>query len=176
MSPRKPLRLHVPEPTGRPGHDTDFSYLHLSRAGEVRRPPVDSKPSQTSDLAYTLVRVLDDEGRAVGPWAPQVEPDVLRAGLRAMLTTRIFDARMVIAQRQKKMSFYMQSLGEEAIGVAHALALEVNGRHSRAKHTKNSMSSSQHSPSSSQYSPARLHPKPPSPPGTLPARHSPPSH
>jgi 2-oxoisovalerate dehydrogenase E1 component alpha subunit len=124
MSLRKPLRLHVPEPTGRPGHDTDFSYLHLSRAGEVRRPPVDSKPSQTSDLAYTLVRVLDDEGRAVGPWAPQVEPDVLRAGLRAMLTTRLFDARMVVAQRQKKMSFYMQSLGEEAIGVAHALALE----------------------------------------------------
>ena len=23
----KPLRLHVPEPTGRPGHPTDFSYL-----------------------------------------------------------------------------------------------------------------------------------------------------
>jgi 2-oxoisovalerate dehydrogenase E1 component alpha subunit len=124
MSPRKPLRLHVPEPTGRPGHDTDFSYLHLSRAGEVRRPPVDSKPSQTSDLAYTLVRVLDDEGRAVGPWAPQVDAEVLRAGLRAMLTTRLFDARMVVAQRQKKMSFYMQSLGEEAIGVAHAMALE----------------------------------------------------
>jgi 2-oxoisovalerate dehydrogenase E1 component alpha subunit len=41
-----------------------------------------------------------------------------------MLKTRIFDARMLIAQRQKKMSFYMQSLGEEAIGTAHALALE----------------------------------------------------
>jgi 2-oxoisovalerate dehydrogenase E1 component alpha subunit len=70
------------------------------------------------------VRVLDDEGRAVGPWAPQVDAEVLRAGLRAMLTTRLFDARMVVAQRQKKMSFYMQSLGEEAIGVAHAMALE----------------------------------------------------
>ncbi len=33
------LRLHVPEPTGRPGHETDFSYLHLSPAGQVRRPP-----------------------------------------------------------------------------------------------------------------------------------------
>jgi 2-oxoisovalerate dehydrogenase E1 component alpha subunit len=44
-------------------------------------------------------------------------------GLRAMLKTRIFDARMLIAQRQKKMSFYMQSLGEEAIACAHALAL-----------------------------------------------------
>jgi 2-oxoisovalerate dehydrogenase E1 component alpha subunit len=124
MSERKPLHLHVPEPSGRPGRATDFSYLHLSRAGEVRRPPVDSAPSQTSDLAYTLVRVLDDDGRAVGPWALPIDAEVLRAGLRAMVTTRVFDARMMIAQRQKKMSFYMQSLGEEAIAVAQALALE----------------------------------------------------
>lgn len=123
MSPHPPLHLHVPEPTGRPGHETDFSYLHLSGAGEVRRPPVDALPSETSELAYTLVRVLDDEGLAVGPWAPEITPELLRFGLRAMMKTRIFDARMVIAQRQKKMSFYMQCLGEEAIGTAHALAL-----------------------------------------------------
>ncbi|HCX33366.1 MAG TPA: 3-methyl-2-oxobutanoate dehydrogenase (2-methylpropanoyl-transferring) subunit alpha, partial [Rhodocyclaceae bacterium] len=42
MSDHQPLRLHVPEPTGRPGEHTDFSYLHLSSAGEIRRPPVDS--------------------------------------------------------------------------------------------------------------------------------------
>jgi 2-oxoisovalerate dehydrogenase E1 component alpha subunit len=41
-----------------------------------------------------------------------------------MLTTRTFDARMLTAQRQKKLSFYMQCLGEEAIGVGEALALE----------------------------------------------------
>jgi 2-oxoisovalerate dehydrogenase E1 component alpha subunit len=40
-----------------------------------------------------------------------------------MMKTRVFDARMLIAQRQKKLSFYMQCLGEEAIAVAHALAL-----------------------------------------------------
>ena len=124
MTERVPLHLHVPEPTGRPGHGTDFSYLHLAAAGVARRPPVDTLPSQTNDLAYTLVRVLDDEGRAVGPWAPKVETGVLRTGLRAMLATRAYDARMLIAQRQKKMSFYMQCLGEEAIGVGHALALE----------------------------------------------------
>ena len=33
---RGPLRLHVPEPTGRPGQGTDFSYLHLAPAGAVR--------------------------------------------------------------------------------------------------------------------------------------------
>jgi len=124
MSQTPPLRLHVPEPTGRPGQATDFSYLHLSRAGEVRRPPIDVLPVETSDLAFALVRVLDDDGNAVGPWAQEVDVQTLRAGLRAMIKTRVYDGRMLIAQRQKKMSFYMQSLGEEAIGTAHALALQ----------------------------------------------------
>jgi len=119
----KPLRLHVPEPTGRPGHPTDFSYLHLAPAGAARRPPVQVRPADTADLATSLVRVLDDDGRALGPWAPQLDADRLRAGLRAMLVTRTFDARMLIAQRQKKISFYMQCLGEEAIAVAHSMAL-----------------------------------------------------
>jgi len=123
MSPG-PLRLHVPEPSARPGHETDFSYLHLARAGETRRPAVDVSPIDTSDLAYTLVRVLDDDGRAVGPWAPQIATDRLRHGLRAMMKMRAYDARMLIAQRQKKISFYMQCLGEEAIAVSHALALQ----------------------------------------------------
>jgi len=123
MSQPEPLRLHVPEPSGRPGHQTDFSFLHLSPAGAARRPPVNALPIDTTDLAYTLIRVLDDEGCAVGPWAPQVDPQLLCRGMRAMLKTRIFDARMLIAQRQKKISFYMQCLGEEAIATAHSLAL-----------------------------------------------------
>ena len=122
-NPHPPLRLHVPEPTGRPGCKTDFSYLRVAPAGAVRRPNIDVAPADTSDLAYTLVRVLDDEGSAVGPWDPQADPALLVRGLRAMLKTRIFDARMLIAQRQKKILFYMQCLGEEAIATAHALAL-----------------------------------------------------
>ena len=118
------LRLHVPEPSARPGHETDFSYLHLARAGQARRPAVDVSPVDTSDLAYTLVRVLDDDGRAVGPWAPEIATERLRHGLRSMMKMRAYDARMLIAQRQKKISFYMQCLGEEAIAVAHALALQ----------------------------------------------------
>jgi 2-oxoisovalerate dehydrogenase E1 component alpha subunit len=123
-APHGPLCLHVPEPTGRPGCSTDFSFLHVSPAGAVRQPPVDTPPRDTQDLAYALIRVLDDEGRAVGPWAPALDAVQLRRGLRAMMKTRIFDARMLIAQRQKKLSFYMQCLGEEAIAVAHALALQ----------------------------------------------------
>ena len=124
MSPQQqPLRLHVPEPTGRPGQHTNFSFLQLSDAGAVRRPPVDVAPADTGDLATSLIGVLADDGRALGPWAPHAPPALLVRGLRAMIKTRVFDARMLIAQRQKKMSFYMQSLGEEAIACAHALAL-----------------------------------------------------
>ena len=124
MTPHSALRLHVPEPTGRPGAKTDFSYLSISPAGAVRRPPTDTAPADTADLATSLVRVLDDDGKAVGPWAPAMHPERMRRGLRAMMKTRVFDARMLLAQRQKKLSFYMQCLGEEAIAVAHSMALQ----------------------------------------------------
>lgn len=124
MKPPQALRLHVPEPSARPGHETNFSYLHLANAGAARKPPQDVQPAQVSDLAFSLVRVLDDKGDAVGPWAPALDAAQLKRGLRAMLRTRVFDARMFTAQRQKKLSFYMQSLGEEAIGSAHAMALK----------------------------------------------------
>jgi 2-oxoisovalerate dehydrogenase E1 component alpha subunit len=113
----------VPEPTGRPGQATDFSYLYLSPAGAIRRPPLDSSAQDTADLCFKLIRVLDDDGKAVGPWNPEVDAKFLKKGMRGMLRTRIFDARMLVAQRQKKTSFYMQSLGEEAVGSAHCLAL-----------------------------------------------------
>lgn len=70
MTPHTALRLHVPEPTGRPGCKTDFSYLSISPAGAVRKPPTDTAPGDTADLATSLVRVLDDDGKACGPWAP----------------------------------------------------------------------------------------------------------
>ena len=117
------LRLHVPEPSGRPGHGTDFSYLRLAPAGQARRPPIDAAPADTAELANSLVRVLDDAGRAVGPWAPRADVALLRRGLAAMMKTRLFDARMLLAQRQKKISFYIQCLGEEAIAVGQALVL-----------------------------------------------------
>ena len=124
MTSHSALKLHVPEPTGRPGCKTDFSFLSISPAGAVRRPPPDTPAADTADLATSLVRVLDDNGQAVGPWAIPIHPDRLRRGLRAMMKTRVFDARMLIAQRQKKLSFYMQCLGEEAIAVGQSMVLQ----------------------------------------------------
>jgi 2-oxoisovalerate dehydrogenase E1 component alpha subunit len=118
------LSLYIPEPKYRPGDTPDFSDLNISPAGAVRRPDVAVHSSEIHDLAFTLIRVLDDKGDAVGPWDPKLDVDTLKRGLRAMLLTRIFDDRMFRAQRQGKTSFYMKSLGEEAVAVAQALALD----------------------------------------------------
>src|SRR5687768_7612807 len=118
------LRLHIPEPKHRPGEPADFSDLRLPKAGGVERPSVDTSAYQMRDLAYALVRVLDDEGRAVGPWDPKLDADTLRRGLRAMMLTRAYDERMYRVQRQGKTSFYMKCTGEEGVAVAQAFALE----------------------------------------------------
>ncbi len=123
MSNRAPLRLHVPVPRARPGDPPDFSHVAIPEAGSLRRPDVLSAEAEMRDLPYGLVRVLDEEGRAVGPWNPRLEPDLLRRGLRAMVLTRAFDARMFQSHRQGKTSFFMTSTGEEALGAAPSLAL-----------------------------------------------------
>ncbi|KMO19804.1 3-methyl-2-oxobutanoate dehydrogenase (2-methylpropanoyl-transferring) subunit alpha [Methylobacterium platani] len=119
-----PLSLHVPEPAVRPGGNPSFSDLDIPEAGAVRRPEVDVAAAEIRDLAYTLIRVLDSEGRAVGPWAGSLTDEELLAGLRDMMKLRAFDARMLMAQRQGKTSFYMQHLGEEAVSTAFRRALE----------------------------------------------------
>ncbi len=125
-----PLEFYVPEPSGRPGQTTDFSYLRLQPAGQARKPPIDILPYDTRDLAQGFIRVLDDNAQPQGPWADDApDDDILLEGMKAMVTTRIFDARMVIAQRQKKTSFYMQCLGEEAISIGQALALRPDDMH-----------------------------------------------
>ena len=73
MSDRKPLSFHVPAPAVRPGGTPDFSDVRISRAGEVRRPEVDAAPEDIRDLAYAIIRVLDRDSEAVGPWAGLLE-------------------------------------------------------------------------------------------------------
>lgn len=119
----RPLSLHVPEPGCRPGDEPDFSDFEIPNAGEVRRPEIDASPDDIRDMAFSIVRVLNVEGDAVGPWAGYLSIDELKDGLRHMLTLRAFDERMLIAQRQGKTSFYMQSLGEEAVSCAFRKAL-----------------------------------------------------
>ncbi len=118
-------RLHIPHPSARPGDTPDFSYLNLSPAGEADKPPIDARPRDIEDLSMGLVRVLDDDHRAVGPWNPNLDPEKLQIGLRWMLLTRVFDERLWQIQRQGKISFYMESKGEEAVSIAQGMALRA---------------------------------------------------
>ena len=117
-------RLHVPRASSRPGETPDFKSLSLPAAGEAEKPPLDVSPAETAGLAHGMVRVLDEQGRAVGQWAPPLTSQQLRDGLCHMLHVRAYDDRMFRMQRQGKLSFYMKCTGEEAVAVAQAMALE----------------------------------------------------
>lgn len=123
MSDHAPLTLRVPEPAVRPGGTPDFSSVRIPKAGSVARPAVDADPETIRDLAYSIIRVLNRDGEAVGPWAGLLSDSELLDGLRHMMTLRAFDARMLMAQRQGKTSFYMQHMGEEAVSCAFRKAL-----------------------------------------------------
>ncbi len=108
MSDHKtPLSLHIPEPKTRPGDAPDFSDIVVPLAGLTRRPAIDTRESEMRDLSFDLIRVLDDDGKAVGEWALDIDPEILRKGLRAMLLTRLFEERMFNAHRQGKTSFFL---------------------------------------------------------------------
>ncbi|HTY49644.1 MAG TPA: thiamine pyrophosphate-dependent enzyme [Steroidobacteraceae bacterium] len=116
-------RLHVPRPPARPGDRPDFGYLQISPAGAVARPEAAAGLADTLPLAGAMVRVLDEAHCAAGPWNPHLDPQELQVGLRHMLLTRLFDERMQRIQRTGNISFYMRSLGEEAVSVAQCMAL-----------------------------------------------------
>lgn len=118
-------RLHIPQAHARPGEQPDFSYLALSAAGVVDRPAVDSRVADIEFLTSELVRVLDDDHTAQGPWNPRLDQSSLLEAMRLMLLVRQYDDRMLRMQRQGKITFYMQSLGEEAVSIGAGLALRA---------------------------------------------------
>ncbi|HZZ84460.1 MAG TPA: thiamine pyrophosphate-dependent enzyme [Anaeromyxobacteraceae bacterium] len=73
------------------------------------------------DLA--LFRVLDEEGRAVGA-LPEIAPEKLLHLHRHMVLLRLVDERMLVLQREGRVSFYGACTGQEAATLASAAALE----------------------------------------------------
>jgi 2-oxoisovalerate dehydrogenase E1 component alpha subunit len=124
---REPLRLRIPEPAR--GETPADHFRFISAAGEMAKPALDEKVERIALMRKQLVRVLDDDGNAVGEWVPDLSADEKRRGLRDMMLTRSFDTRMLRAHRQGKTSFYMQSLGEEAIACGQRRALEPGDMH-----------------------------------------------
>ena len=119
----RPLTLHVPEPKFRPGDAVSFDDMVFPEAGSITRPSVDADPATMRDLPFTLIRVLDKDGNAVGPWNPRLPVERVKRILRGMMLTRAYDDRMFRAQRQGKTSFYMKCTGEEAVAIGAIEAL-----------------------------------------------------
>ncbi|MCL7930861.1 thiamine pyrophosphate-dependent dehydrogenase E1 component subunit alpha [Halomonas llamarensis] len=77
------------------------------------------------EFSIPTFRVLDPEGELHDEaQAPELTRDHARRIYHAMLATRILDERMMAAQRQGRLSFYMQCTGEEAAVVGATAALD----------------------------------------------------
>ncbi|WP_420452857.1 thiamine pyrophosphate-dependent dehydrogenase E1 component subunit alpha [Ilumatobacter sp.] len=121
------LRLRIPAPAR--GHEEPDRVPFISAAGEMRKPALDENVERIALMRKQLVRVIDDDGQAVGEWVPDLGVGERVEGLRNMMLVRSYDARLLRSHRQGKISFYMQSLGEEAIACGQQHALEPGDMH-----------------------------------------------
>ena len=114
----------VPTAPFRPGDTADFGGPWIEQPGDLNRPDISCDSAETQPHANGLIRVLNDEHHASGEWNPNLDAAQLIRGLELMMTLRIYDDRMIKMQRTGKLSFYMRSLGEEAIAIAQTMALD----------------------------------------------------
>ena len=75
-------------------------------------------------MALELVQVLSEKGAIDEKQEPPIPDRDLMKLYRTMVLTRHFDDRMMKLQRQGRIGFYLQSLGEEAAHIGAAFALE----------------------------------------------------
>jgi 2-oxoisovalerate dehydrogenase E1 component alpha subunit len=76
-------------------------------------------------LQIPTLRILQDDGSIYpGAEVPQLDQATALKMYDSMQFIRILDERMLAAQRQGRISFYMQCLGEEAATVGSAAALD----------------------------------------------------
>lgn len=78
-----------------------------------------------SVLKIPTYQVLQQDGSVIKDAVlPQMEKAKAQKIYRAMVFTRVLDERMLAAQRQGRVSFYLQSTGEEGTTVGFAAALD----------------------------------------------------
>ncbi len=117
------IPLHIPDAPFRPGDSPNFEKWTWTPE-DFTKPELDCDSEATEEHAKGLIRVLDDNGMASGMWDPKLSYEVILQGLEHMVRLRIFDDRMLKMQRTGKLSFYMQSLGEECVAIAQTMALK----------------------------------------------------
>lgn len=78
-------------------------------------------------LEFPMFQILDDNGEVVeGAKEPELDKETALKIYDTMQFVRVLDERMVAAQRQGRISFYMQCLGEEAAITGSAAALKLD--------------------------------------------------
>jgi pyruvate dehydrogenase E1 component alpha subunit len=76
------------------------------------------------DKALGLFRLVDEDGSAPEESIAWLDAEQARALYRGMLTVRIMDQRLMALQRQGRVGFYGEAVGQEAAVVGSAAALE----------------------------------------------------
>lgn len=78
-----------------------------------------------SEFSIPTFRLLKQDGSLYkGAKAPEIDKQKALRIYHAMVTTRVLDERMLAAQRQGRLSFYMQCTGEEAAIIGSTAALD----------------------------------------------------
>jgi len=96
---------------------------HLSGVGMTNKVSV----IENGLIEIPMLQLLDEEGNETNASnSPNLSKDLAINILKSMEYTRLLDERMVGAQRQGRISFYLACKGEEASTVASAAALSKN--------------------------------------------------
>ncbi len=99
--------------------------MNEAAAAEVSRTQATCPTMSDAASGVSLIRVLDTEGRVVGamPEFARDPPELLRL-YRALVLTRAFDTKAVALQRTGRLGTYASSLGQEAVAVGAAAAMQ----------------------------------------------------
>jgi pyruvate dehydrogenase E1 component alpha subunit len=102
-------------------------------SGVVPLRPVEAAPwdgfeyfrGGEEEKALGLFRLVDEQGQPSEPGALRwLDDELARRLYRGMLTIRVMDQRLMALQRQGRVGFYGEALGQEAAVVGSAAALE----------------------------------------------------
>ena len=74
-------------------------------------------------MTTKALKIIEKDGKAAKDKDPNLSPEVLRKLYSVMVMTRIMDERALALQRQGRIGFYLQALGQEASHVGSAAAL-----------------------------------------------------
>lgn len=109
------------------GNSTDDTRVLNFPGGEVKFTPEMKFIPQSSTERIRCYRVLDDNGQPItNRNFVQISEEVAVKMYSDMATLQVMDTIFYEAQRQGRISFYLTTIGEEAINIASAAALHFD--------------------------------------------------